>query len=63
MRHNNITLFTSSVENILNFWRINLMTIKLDKEWVALIKDALEVGISIEEIKDFLRENKVSEEY
>ena len=39
------------------------MTIKLDKEWVALIKDALEVGISIEEIKDFLRENKVSEEY
>ena len=26
---------------------------ELDKEWVELIKEALELGISIEEIKDF----------
>ena len=27
---------------------------ELDKEWVELIKEALELGISIEEIKNFL---------
>ncbi|WHY00326.1 anti-repressor SinI family protein [Neobacillus sp. DY30] len=37
------------------------MTITLDKEWVALIKKALELGISVEEIRDFLRNNQVSE--
>lgn len=31
----------------------------LDKEWVALIKNALEVGISVDEIKDFLRNAQV----
>ena len=27
---------------------------ELDQEWVELIKEALELGISIEEIKNFL---------
>ena len=27
---------------------------ELDKEWVELIKEAIELGISIEEIRDFL---------
>ena len=27
---------------------------ELDKEWVELIKEALELGISIEEIRNFL---------
>jgi Anti-repressor SinI len=27
---------------------------ELDKEWMELIKKALELGISIEEIRDFL---------
>jgi DNA-binding transcriptional regulator YhcF (GntR family) len=31
--------------------------IKLDKEWEELILDALEIGISVEEIKNFFKEH------
>ncbi|MBM7618242.1 DNA-binding transcriptional regulator YhcF (GntR family) [Bacillus tianshenii] len=33
------------------------LTENLDKEWVELIGDALEMGISTEEIRDFLHNN------
>ncbi|MCQ6281708.1 anti-repressor SinI family protein [Bacillus sp. EB600] len=36
---------------------ITLATEKeLDKEWVELIKEALELGISVDEIRDFLNQ-------
>lgn len=31
---------------------------KLDEEWIKLIQEAIEVGISVEEIRGFLEENK-----
>lgn len=30
---------------------------KLDKEWVELIKEALKMGIAMEEIRQFLKKN------
>lgn len=30
---------------------------KLDKEWVVLIKEALKMGITMEEIRQFLKKN------
>ncbi|WP_077601641.1 MULTISPECIES: anti-repressor SinI family protein [Oceanobacillus] len=30
---------------------------ELDKEWVELIKEALKIGIGIEEVRQFLKEN------
>lgn len=30
---------------------------KLDKEWIELIKEALKMGIAMEEIRRFLKEN------
>jgi hypothetical protein len=34
----------------------------LDEVWVALIKEAFILGISADEIKDFLKKNKKNEE-
>jgi DNA-binding transcriptional MerR regulator len=33
---------------------------ELDKEWVELIKQALEIGISVEEIRNFLNNSNFS---
>ena len=34
----------------------------IDEVWVALIKEALLLGISADEIRDFLKKNKVNED-
>ena len=34
----------------------------LDEVWVALIKEAISLGISTEEIKEFFKENKINNE-
>jgi DNA-binding transcriptional MerR regulator len=41
-----------------NIERINRLTkdYQLDREWVEMILEALEVGISVDEIKDFFAE-------
>lgn len=41
------------------FWEALLLTVlasekEIDKEWVELIKKALELGIPVDEIRDFL---------
>ncbi|MDQ0231953.1 anti-repressor SinI family protein [Metabacillus malikii] len=33
---------------------------ELDKDWVALILEALELGISTDEIRDFFSSNKLT---
>ena len=44
--------------NRVNIERINRLTEdhQLDREWVEMILEALEVGISVDEIKDFFAE-------
>ena len=32
---------------------------ELDREWINLIKEALEIGISVEEIRQFLKDPKM----
>ena len=34
----------------------------IDEEWVTLIKEALIIGISVDEIREFLKKNKEKEE-
>ncbi|PGX44539.1 SinR repressor domain-containing protein dimerization [Priestia megaterium] len=38
----------------------NLVVEELDQEWVKLIREAKELGISVQDIKEFLQENKKS---
>lgn len=40
------------------FNEINNTVKKLDKEWIELIKMAKQVGISIEEVREYLLQNK-----
>jgi len=32
--------------------------VDLEKEWILLMKEAYEMGLSIDEVKDFVRESK-----
>jgi DNA-binding transcriptional MerR regulator len=34
----------------------------LDEEWVALILSAKQIGLSIEEVREFIKKNQVMEE-
>jgi hypothetical protein len=47
----------------MNIERVNRLTKdnQLDREWVEMILEALEVGISVDEIKDFFAEKDRSE--
>ena len=47
----------------MNIERVNRLTKdnQLDREWVEMILEALEVGISVDEIKDFFAEKGRSE--
>jgi DNA-binding transcriptional MerR regulator len=47
----------------MNIQRFNRLTKDnhLDREWVEMILEALEVGISVDEIKDFFAEKDRSE--
>lgn len=49
--------------NKVNIERINRLTKdhQLDREWVEMILEALEVGISVDEIKDFFAKKDRSE--
>lgn len=37
---------------------MEMLDLELDQEWVKLITEALELGITIEEIRQFLKEPK-----
>ncbi|WP_394512496.1 anti-repressor SinI family protein [Priestia aryabhattai] len=36
----------------------SLVDRELDKEWIELIKKAYEMGLSIQQVKEFFRDNK-----
>ncbi|MFP7737449.1 anti-repressor SinI family protein [Priestia aryabhattai] len=36
----------------------NLVEGELDQEWIKLIKQAYEIGLTIQEVKDFLKINE-----
>ncbi|MGG0554901.1 anti-repressor SinI family protein [Priestia aryabhattai] len=38
----------------------NLVVEGLDQEWVKLIREAKELGISVRDVKEFLQDNKGS---
>jgi Anti-repressor SinI len=36
----------------------NLLEKKLDRDWVELMKKACEVGLTVEQVREFLKSNK-----
>ncbi len=45
-----------NMEGLIMSVRSNKQVVVIDQEWAALIKEAKEIGMTMDEIKDFLQE-------